>query len=58
MLVSAPSPIAMMPVIHGMHQTVDIHQAILEYQPMVRKVEWVAAYQADWETLSKRLWVC
>jgi len=58
MLVSTPSPIAMMPVIHGIHQTVDIKQPMLEYQPLVRKVDGVAAYQHNWEVLSKRLWIC
>lgn len=61
MLVSAPSPLVGMPTIHGTHQWLDIHQPINkvpEYQPIVRRVEGVEAYQQNWETLSKRVWVC
>lgn len=61
MLISASSPIVGMPQLHGVSQWVDIHQPINkvpEYQPIARRVEGIEAYQANWETLSKRLWVC
>lgn len=61
MQVSASYPLAGMPTIHGNQQWLDIHQPVIkvpEYQPISRRVEGVEAYQQEWETLSKRLWIC
>jgi hypothetical protein len=61
MQVSASYPLAGMPTIHGNQQWLDIHQPVIkvpEYQPIVKRVEGITAYQKDWFTLSKRLWIC
>lgn len=61
MHIDTPALLVGPPIVHGEKQWADVEQPINkvpEYQPIIKREEGVEAYQQNWETLSKRLWIC
>lgn len=60
--IQAVTPSVELLPLHGATQQADVRQPVLElkqeYVPIIKRVDGLPAYKQNWETLSKRLWIC